>query len=78
MQHFRKACDIGRGGVFLSVARGKVAEGIDFNNHYGRCVIIFGLPFQYTKCRILNQRLEYLKTNKAISKEDFLVFDAMR
>lgn len=45
LHHFRKACDIGRGGVFLSVARGKVAEGIDFNNHYGRCVIIFGLPF---------------------------------
>jgi hypothetical protein len=30
------------------VARGKVAEGIDFDRHYGRCVILFGIPFQYT------------------------------
>ncbi len=29
--NFKKACDIGRGAVFLSVARGKVAEGIDFD-----------------------------------------------
>lgn len=28
--------------------RGKVAEGIDFDRHYGRLVIMFGIPFQYT------------------------------
>lgn len=28
--------------------RGKVAEGIDFDRHYGRLVIMFGVPFQYT------------------------------
>ncbi|XVF17692.1 hypothetical protein REPUB_Repub10bG0145500 [Reevesia pubescens] len=33
---------------FFSVARGKVAEGIDFDRHYGRLVIMFGVPFQYT------------------------------
>ena len=26
------ACDSGRGAVFFSIARGKVAEGIDFDN----------------------------------------------
>lgn len=36
LDNFRRACDCGRGGVFLSVARGKVAEGIDFDRHYGR------------------------------------------
>ena len=25
--------------IFLSVARGKVAEGVDFDRHYGRCGI---------------------------------------
>jgi DNA excision repair protein ERCC-2 len=36
LDNFRRACDCGRGAVFLSVARGKVAEGIDFDRHYGR------------------------------------------
>lgn len=27
---FRKACDIGRGAIFLAIARGKIAEGVDF------------------------------------------------
>ena len=51
--HYRKACDCGRGAVFLSIARGKVAEGIDFEGHYGRCVVMFGVPLQFTKSNIL-------------------------
>jgi DNA excision repair protein ERCC-2 len=30
LRNYRKACDIGRGGIFLAIARGKIAEGIDF------------------------------------------------
>ncbi|KAI3996620.1 hypothetical protein MKX01_009452 [Papaver californicum] len=51
LDNYRRACDCGRGAVFLSVAGGKVAEGIDFDQHYGRPVIIFGVPFQYTLSR---------------------------
>ena len=46
LDNFKRACDCGRGAVFFSVARGKIAEGIDFDRHYGRCVIMFGIPFQ--------------------------------
>ncbi|KAL0013133.1 hypothetical protein SO802_000202 [Lithocarpus litseifolius] len=35
LDNYRKACDCGRGAIFFSVARGKVAEGIDFDRHYG-------------------------------------------
>ena len=31
-----KACENGRGAVLLSVARGKVSEGVDFDHHLGR------------------------------------------
>ncbi|CAA7048094.1 unnamed protein product [Microthlaspi erraticum] len=48
MDNYRRACDCGRGAVFFSVARGKVAEGIDFHCHHGRLAIMFGIPFQYT------------------------------
>jgi DNA excision repair protein ERCC-2 len=48
LDNFRRACDSGRGAIFLSVARGKVAEGIDFDRHYGRAVLLIGVPFQYT------------------------------
>ena len=30
LKNYRKACDVGRGGIFLAIARGKIAEGIDF------------------------------------------------
>jgi DNA excision repair protein ERCC-2 len=38
-----------------------VAEGIDFDRHYGRAVVMFGVPYQYTLSRILRARLEYLQ-----------------
>merc|ERR1712224_300782 len=75
---YREACDTGRGAVFFSVARGKVSEGIDFDRHYGRCVLLFGVPFQYTLSRRLRARLEFLKENYQIEESEFLNFDAMR
>jgi DNA excision repair protein ERCC-2 len=42
LENYRRACDNGRGAVLLSVARGKVSEGIDFDHNYGRAVIMFG------------------------------------
>lgn len=34
-----------RGATFLAVCRGKVSEGLDFADSYGRAVIITGLPY---------------------------------
>lgn len=78
LDNFRRACDCGRGAVFLSVARGKVAEGIDFDRHYGRAVVMIGVPYQYTLSRILRARLEYLRETFQIKENDYLAFDAVR
>jgi len=55
-----------------------VAEGIDFDRHYGRAVVMFGVPYQYTLSRILRARLEYLRESFQIKESDFLAFDAVR
>lgn len=78
LHHYTKACDNGRGAVLLSVARGKVSEGIDFDHHYGRAVLVFGIPYVYTQSRILKARLEYLRDQFQIRENDFLTFDALR
>lgn len=78
LHNYRKACDVGRGGLFLSICRGKVAEGIDFDRHYGRCVILIGVPFQYTLSRVLKARLDFMRCNYGIMENEFMTFDAMR
>jgi len=78
LDNYRRACNCGRGAIFLSVARGKVAEGIDFDRHYGRAVVMYGVPYQYTLSRILRARLEYLRETFQIKESDFLAFDAVR
>ncbi|KAI6057580.1 TFIIH basal transcription factor complex helicase XPD subunit [Aix galericulata] len=66
LEKYQEACENGRGAILLSVARGKVSEGIDFVHHYGRAVVMFGA------------RLEYLRDQFQIRENDFLTFDAMR
>ncbi len=62
----------------INFERGKVAEGIDFDRHYGRAVVMFGVPFQYTLSHVLRARLEYLRATLQIREGDFLTFDALR
>lgn len=76
--NYIKACESGRGAVLLSVARGKVSEGVDFEHHLGRAVLMFGIPYVFTQSRILKARLDYLRENFQIRENDFLTFDAMR
>jgi DNA excision repair protein ERCC-2 len=69
LDNYKKACDSGRGAVFLSIARGKVAEGIDFDNHYGRCVVLFGIPYQYTKSHVLRARLDFMREKYQVTRD---------
>jgi len=78
LEAYRKACDRGRGAVFFAVARGKVAEGVDFDGHYGRAVVMLGVPFQYSKSRPLLARMEFLREKFDIPEADFMNFDALR
>ena len=55
-----------------------MAEGVDFDRHYGRAVLLLGVPFQYTLGRVLRARLEYLRDTCGINEADFLTFDAIR
>lgn len=50
----------------------------DPGSNYGRAVIMFGIPYQYTESRILKARLEFLRDNYRIRENDYLTFDAMR
>eukprot|EP00729_Bicosta_minor_P011576 gene11576-8794_t len=78
LESYRKACENGRGAVLLSVARGKVSEGVDFDHHLGRAVLMFGIPYQYTQSLILKARLDFMEERFDIKANDFLTFDALR
>jgi DNA excision repair protein ERCC-2 len=78
LENYRRAIECGRGAVFLGVARGRVSEGIDFADHYGRCVLLFGLPVRNTVSMLVQTRAEFVETSYGIDKNDFILFDAMR
>ena len=59
LDHYKQACDNGRGAVFFATARSTIAESMNFVGHYGRCIIIYGIPFQNTLTRNLRVRMLY-------------------
>lgn len=92
LDNFKKACDAGKGGLFLSISRGKVAEGmaihgisnrrfhspivnhlpiagVDFDRHYGRCVVVLGVPYQYTRSHTLLARLDFMREKHQVRRD---------
>jgi DNA excision repair protein ERCC-2 len=54
-----------------------VAEGVEFSAHYGRCILMYGIPFQNNLSREMKVKLNYLKT-KGIEAKEYLKYDAIR
>lgn len=77
-ENYRKSIEYGRGAVFIGVARGRVSEGIDFADHYGRCVLLFGLPVRNTQSTRVQARADFVEYEYKMDKHDFILFDAMR
>lgn len=71
------------GAIFMAVLRGKVSEGLDFADMYGRAVIITGLPFGPIMDPKVILKKKYLddnqtRENKMLSGWDWYALDAVR
>ena len=64
---FTDAVDSGGGGLLLAVFRGKMSEGISFNDNYCRAVFCVGIPFPSTKDLKVQLKMRY---NDSRSKVD--------
>lgn len=60
---------ITKGAIFMAVCRGKVSEGLDFADTYGRAVMITGLPFPPFKDPRIMLKKKYLQENRTRENE---------
>ena len=56
------------GAVMLCVVGGKLAEGINFGDDLGRCVIMVGLPYPNPSDPELQERLRFVDRNSTATK----------
>jgi len=78
---FHKACETGRGAIFLGLARGKMADGMRLSKDYGKTVIVFGVPLQYGKSRSFLARVKYLRdklNSESVQEHDLVILDGLR
>lgn len=79
---YYESINIKKGAVFFAVLRGKVSEGVDFADMYGRAVIIIGIPF-LPKSTEVEQKQQHLNdaqkiNNQMVSGDDWYVQGAIR
>lgn len=68
-----------KGAIFIGVCRGKVAEGLDFADTYGRAVIITGIPFPPWNEPKVQMKRKYLDDlGGGVSGEDWYQLAASR
>lgn len=72
-----------KGAIYMAVLRGKVSEGIDFNDHNARAVIICGIPFPPAYDPRVTLKKSYLdqnrnKENQLQTGNEWYVIEAVR
>lgn len=65
-----------KGAIFMAVCRGKVSEGLDFADTYGRAVMITGLPFPPFKDPRIVLKKKYLQENRTRENEVRMILHA--
>lgn len=70
MTEYYKNVDDKKGAVFMAVLRGKVSEGLDFADMYGRAVVIVGIPYAYMADPKVILKKEYLNSRNDIGSRN--------
>lgn len=83
MRKYYNSIDKNNGAIFMAVLRGKVSEGMDFPDMYGRATIIVGIPFAACRDIKIESKKNYMDgrrlTNRKVqSGSDWYCLDAMR
>jgi len=60
LDRYRKHIDGGNGALLTCVVGGKLSEGINFSDNYGRGVVMVGLPFPNPSSLELKEKMQYL------------------
>lgn len=83
MNAYYDSIDKGKGAIFMAVLRGKVSEGVDFTDMYGRATIIVGVPFANARDVKIENKKAYMNAKQfldrnALSGGEWYVLDAVR
>jgi len=75
---YKKACENGRGAVFLGLLKGNVIGKVPFEASESKCIIIYGIPLDYSRPREFLARVKYFKLNKGIPENEYIIYSSMK
>lgn len=83
MKKYCNSIDKNNGAIFMAVLRGKVSEGMDFPDMYGRATIIVGIPFANCGDKKITSKMTYMDGRRSAdinvqSGSEWYCLDAMR
>ncbi len=58
--------------------RGKVIGNLPFDNVCAKCIVVFGIPLEYSRPREFLAKTLYFKTKKLIPESEFIIYSVMK
>jgi DNA excision repair protein ERCC-2 len=76
--NYKKACDIGRGGLLFLSTRNKAALCDIFTDHQSRCIIFIGFPIETKLTKKFEYKLENIKKQFKIESKEYFNYDTFK
>ena len=77
--NYKKACEMGRGGLLFTSTRNKLSIfDHSLNSYYSRSIVFIGFPIETKLSKTFELKLEYLKKNFDLDSKEFLNYDTFR
>ena len=76
--NYKKACDLGRGGLLFLSTRNRAALNDIFTDHQSRCIVFIGFPIETKLTKKFEFKLENIKKQFNIDNKEYLNFDTFK
>ncbi len=76
--NYKKACDLGRGGLLFLSTRNRAALSDIFTEHQSRCIVFIGFPIETKLTKKFEFKLENIKKQFGIENKEYLNFDTFK
>lgn len=76
--NYKKACDVGRGGLLFLSTRNKASFYDTFSKQQSRCIVFIGFPIETKLTKKFEFKLEYLKKTFSIDQKEYLNYDTFK
>jgi Rad3-related DNA helicase len=78
LTNYKKACDVGRGGLLFLSTRNKASLKDNLRDHYSRCIIFIGFPIETKLTKKFELKMGNVKKEFGLDNKEYFNYDTFK